>query len=65
MRRSGVATKARNRKAWLMTVALVIVPWGGVFVLLYGAGVLIAAAAGSLDEWLTLRDRGTAFLAAD
>jgi hypothetical protein len=48
MKRPGVATRARNRKAWLMTFALVVVPWGGVLVLLYGAAVLIAAAAGSL-----------------
>lgn len=33
----------RNVKAWLMTVALVIVPWGGVFVLLYGAGLLVVS----------------------
>jgi soluble lytic murein transglycosylase-like protein len=41
-RSSGMAIKGRTGKAWLMTVALVIVPWGGILVLLYGAGLLIA-----------------------
>ena len=31
----------RNGKVWLMTVALVIVPWGGFFLLLYGAWLLV------------------------
>lgn len=41
MERSGMAIKGRHGKVWLMTIALVILPWGGVFVLLYGAGLLI------------------------
>lgn len=57
MKGSGMAIQGRNGRAWLMTVALVIVPWGGVFVLLYGAWLLI------VREPLTLRDlvgwRGT------
>ena len=45
----------------LMTVALVIVPLGGLFLLLYGAGLLAVrkrrvAAPDPYEEWLTLRD---------
>ncbi len=52
-----------NRKAWLMTVALVVVPFAGVFLLLYGIGLLVArkrraAAPDPYEEWLTFRDRG-------
>ena len=58
----------RNGKVGLMTLALVIVPLGGVFLLLYGAGLLAvrkrrATAPDPYEEWLTLRDlmrpRGT------
>ena len=48
-------------KVGLMIVTLVIVPLGGVFLLLYGAGLLAvrsrrAAAPDPYAEWLTLRD---------
>ena len=51
-----------------MTVALVVVPLGGLFLLLYGAGLLAvrkrrAPAPDPYEEWLRLRDlmrsRGT------
>jgi len=40
-----MAIKGRSGRVWLMTVALVILPWGGVLVLLYGAGLLIVRQA--------------------
>ena len=58
----------RTGRVGLMTVALVIVPLGGLFLLLYGAGLLAvrkrrAASPDPYEEWLTLRDlmrsRGT------
>lgn len=51
----------KTGRVGLMTVALVIVPLGGVFLLLYGAGLLAVrkrrvAAPDPYEEWLTLRD---------
>jgi hypothetical protein len=38
------ANSKRNRKAWLMALALIIMPGGGFVVLLYGASLLGSAA---------------------
>jgi len=48
--KSGKTTLPRGGKIWLMTIVLVIVPLGGVLLLLYGAGRL-AIASGARLPW--------------
>lgn len=52
--KSGKTTFRRGGKVWLMTVVLVIVPLGGLLLLLYGAGRL-AIASGARLPWTPRR----------